>query len=209
MSFYRERILPRVIDKACSAGQTMKLRSRLVPHARGVVLEVGMGSALNLEFYEPAEVTLIYGLEPSEGMRKRAAERVARSEVAVEWLPLSGESIPLGDASVDTVLLTFTLCTIPDPDAALSEMRRVLRPGGELLFIEHGEALDARVAGLQRRLNPGWKRLAGGCNLDRAMPRLIEEGGFEIVELESAYVPKLMKFLGYVHVGRARAAAEH
>jgi ubiquinone/menaquinone biosynthesis C-methylase UbiE len=204
MSLYEERILPRIVDKACSAGQVMKLRSRIVPLAEGVVLEVGMGSGLNLELYDPAKVSLVYGLEPSEGMRKVAAPKLAASRVAVEWLGLPGEQIPLADRSVDTVLLTFTLCTIPDARAALAQMRRVLRPSGELLFLEHGESPDAGVRSWQRRLNPGWKKIAGGCNLDRAMPRLIEEAGFDISEVESFYVPKIMKIAGYVYLGRAR-----
>jgi ubiquinone/menaquinone biosynthesis C-methylase UbiE len=204
MSFYEERVLPHVIDRACSAGQVMKLRSQIVPLARGVVLEVGMGSGINLALYDPDRVGLVYGLEPSEGMRKKAAPKVEASRVPVEWLDLPGEQIPLPDESVDSVLLTFTLCTIPDWRAALGQMHRVLRPSGELLFVEHGEAPDEGVRRWQRRLNPGWKKIAGGCNLDRAMPRLIAESGFEITELESHYVPKAMKIAGYVYKGRAR-----
>ena len=140
MSFYEERILPHIIDKACSMGQVMKLRSQVVPQARGRVLEVGMGSGINLEFYNQDQVELVYGLEPSEGMRRKALPNLQRSPIKVEWLDLPGEKIPLEDNSVDTVLLTFTLCTIPDWHAALQQMKRVLRPGGNLLFLEHGES---------------------------------------------------------------------
>ena len=132
MSLYEEKILPHIIDRACSMGQVMKLRSQVVPKARGIVLEVGMGSGINLEFYDAAKVDLVYGLEPSLGMRKKAQPNLARSNVKVEWLDLPGEQIPLEDNSVDTVLLTFTLCTIPDWQAALEQMKRVLRPDGEL-----------------------------------------------------------------------------
>jgi len=203
MGFYEERVLPRIIDRACSAGQVMKLRHRVVPRAEGVVLEVGMGSGLNLELYDPGKVSLVYGLEPSEGMRREAAPKLAASKVPVEWLGLRGEEIPLPTESVDTVLLTFTLCTIPDFRAALGQMWRVLRPEGALLFVEHGSAPDERVRTWQRRLNPGWKKIAGGCNLDRPIPRLLETAGFSIDELESFYVPKVMKIAGYVYVGRA------
>jgi ubiquinone/menaquinone biosynthesis C-methylase UbiE len=206
MSFYEERILPRIVDRACSAGQVMKLRSQVVPHARGVVLEVGMGPGINLELYDPSQVSLVYGLEPSEGMRRRAEPKLKAAEVRVEWLGLPGEQIPLPDESVDTVLLTFTLCTIPDFRAALAQMRRVLRPSGELLFLEHGESPEASVRDWQRRLNSGWKKIAGGCNLDRPIPRLLADAGFEIIELESAYVPKTMKIAGFVYKGRARKA---
>jgi ubiquinone/menaquinone biosynthesis C-methylase UbiE len=206
MSFYEERVLPHIIDRACSAGQVMKLRSRVVPLAKGVVLEVGMGSGINLALYDPGQVSLVYGLEPSEGMRRKAEPKIAAADVAVEWLDLPGEQIPLGDASVDTVLLTFTLCTIPDWRLALEQMSRVLRPGGELLFLEHGESPDDGVRGWQRRINPGWKKIAGGCNLDRPIPRLIEETGFRVTDLESFYIPKAMKIAGYVYKGRASKA---
>jgi ubiquinone/menaquinone biosynthesis C-methylase UbiE len=204
MSFYEERVLPHIVERACAAGQVMKLRSQVVPHARGVVLEVGMGPGINLELYDPSRVSLVYGLEPSEGMRRRAEPKLKSSAVLVEWLGLPGEQIPLSDESVDTVLLTFTLCTIPDFRAALAQMRRVLRPSGELLFLEHGEAPEASVRTWQRRLNPGWKKIAGGCNLDRPIPRLLTEAGFRVTELESFYVPKAMKIAGFVYKGRAR-----
>jgi ubiquinone/menaquinone biosynthesis C-methylase UbiE len=206
MSFYEERVLPHIVERACAAGQVMKLRSQVVPHARGVVLEVGMGPGINLELYDPSRVSLVYGLEPSEGMRRRAEPKLKSSAVLVEWLGLPGEQIPLSDESVDTVLLTFTLCTIPDFRAALAQMRRVLRPSGELLFLEHGEAPEASVRTWQRRLNPGWKKIAGGCNLDRPIPRLLTEAGFRVTELESFYVPKSMKIAGFVYKGRARKA---
>ncbi len=185
----------------------MKLRSQVVPHATGTVLEVGMGSGINLEFYSPETVSLVYGLEPSEGMRRKAQANLGRSPVTVEWLDLPGEKIPLPDESVDTVLLTFTLCTIPDWQAALHQMKRVLRPGGELLFLEHGQSPDEAVQKWQHRITPGWKRIAGGCHLNRPIAELIRETGFEITELENFYMPKAPKFAGYIYKGRARHPA--
>jgi ubiquinone/menaquinone biosynthesis C-methylase UbiE len=163
-----------------------------------------MGSGINLEFYNPDTVSLVYGLEPSEGMRRKAQANLAKSSVAVEWLDLPGEQIPLSDNSVDTVLLTFTLCTIPDWRAALDQMKRVLKPDGELLFLEHGESPDEGVCKWQHRITPGWKKIAGGCHLNRPIAELIREAGFEITELENLYVPKAPKFAGYIYKGRAR-----
>ena len=204
MSFYENRILPHIIDRACSMGQIMKLRSQLVPQARGRVLEVGMGSAINMEFYDAEQVEMVYGLEPSDGMRRKAQPNLAKSPVAVKWLDLPGEEIPLDDQSVDTVLLTFTLCTIPDWHTALKQMFRVLKPGGELLFLEHGESPDDGIRKWQNRITPGWKKLAGGCHLNRNIAELIRDAGFEILELENLYVPKAPKIAGYIYKGKAR-----
>jgi ubiquinone/menaquinone biosynthesis C-methylase UbiE len=185
-------------------GQVMNLRSQVVPQARGTVLEVGMGSGLNLEFYDADKVDLVYGLEPSPGMRKKARPNLAKSKVKVEWLDLPGEQIPLADNSVDTVLLTFTLCTIPDWQAALEQMKRVLRPDGELLFLEHGQSPHQSTRTWQNRITPAWKKVAGGCHLNRPITELIQQAGFRIMELENLYVPKAPKIAGYIYKGRAR-----
>ncbi|MGP9831337.1 class I SAM-dependent methyltransferase [Marinobacter sp. NSM] len=203
MSFYEDRVLPHIIDKACSMGQVMKLRSQIVPRARGKVLEVGMGSGINLEFYDQSQVEMVYGLEPSEGMRRKALPNLNRSHITVEWLDLPGEKIPLEDNSVDTVLLTFTLCTIPDWRAALLQMKRVLKPGGDLLFLEHGEAAHETIRKWQHRITPGWKMLAGGCHLNRQIADLIRQAGFEIQELENLYMPNAPKIAGFIYKGRA------
>lgn len=203
MSFYEDRILPHIIDCACSMGQVMKLRSQVVPRARGRVLEVGMGSAINLPFYNADQVQTVYGLEPSEGMRRKARPNLEKSPVTVEWLDLPGEQIPLDNESIDTVLLTFTLCTIPDWHAALGQMWRVLKPGGELLFLEHGESPDKGTRKWQHRVTPGWKKIAGGCHLNRPIADLIREGGFQIEELENLYLPKAPRIAGYIYKGRA------
>lgn len=206
-SFYEEKILPHVIDCTCSMGQVMKLRSQVVPEAKGVVLEVGMGSGLNLEFYQPERVRHVYGLEPSEGMRRKAQSNLNRSSVRVEWLSLPGEKIPLPESTVDTVVLTFTLCSIADWRAALAQMLRVLKPGGELLFLEHGLSPEPKVQKWQNRLTPGWKRIAGGCHLNRPINELIREAGFEVDELENLYIPKSPKFAAYIYKGRAHKPA--
>lgn len=203
MGFYDNYILPHIIDKACSMGQIMKLRSQLVPDASGVVLEVGMGSAINLAFYDPQKVSLVYGLEPSEGMRRKAQANLRSSAVKVEWLDLPGEQIPLPDESVDTVLLTFTLCTIPDWETALLQMKRVLKPRGRLLFLEHGETPEAGVCKWQHRMTPLWKTFAGGCHLNRPIARLLEQTGFTIESLENLYVPKTPRIAGYIYKGSA------
>ena len=203
MRFYEERILPHLVDKACSMGQVRHLRSQIVPHAHGRVLEVGMGSGLNLEFYNRDQVDMVYGLEPSEGMRRKAIPNIDRSPVSVEWLSLPGEQIPLPDESIDTVLLTFTLCTIPDWRKALEQMKRVLKPGGDLLFLEHGEAPHEATRKWQHRITPAWKKVAGGCHLNRHIADLITHAGFEIQELENLYMPNAPKIAGYLYKGRA------
>jgi ubiquinone/menaquinone biosynthesis C-methylase UbiE len=182
----------------------MKLRSQLVPRATGTVLEVGMGSGINLQFYNATKVNLVYGLEPSEGMRRKAQNNLAASPVSVTWLDLPGEKIPLAGNSVDTVLLTFTLCTIPDWHAALQQMKRVLKPGGELLFVEHGESPDATTRKWQHRITPGWKLFAGGCHLNRDIAAMIQDAGLEITELNNLYIPGAPKIAGYIYKGIAR-----
>ncbi len=165
MSFYENRVLPQLVDLACSTRPNQKQREKIVPLAEGEVLEVGFGSGLNLPFYDAQKVKKIWGLEPSEGMRRKAQSLVDASELAVEFIDLPGESIPLEANSIDTVLVTYTLCTIPDAISALEGMRRVLKPRGSLLFCEHGIAPDESVRRWQSRLNPIWSQVAGGCNM--------------------------------------------
>jgi ubiquinone/menaquinone biosynthesis C-methylase UbiE len=189
MGLYRRHILPRIVHFTCGLKPTMRQRAKVVPRARGRVLEVGIGSGLNLPFYDPAKVSKVWGLDPAPEMT-RMAKRAARAlPFEVEFIGLPGDEIPLADHSVDTVLVTYTLCTIPDTAPALAQMRRVLRPDGELIFCEHGAAPDASVRRWQDRLNPAWKRLGGGCNLNRPIPSLIEAGGFHIEHLDAMYIP--------------------
>ena len=203
MGLYATYVLPHLIDLACGSGDIARQRTKIVPRAHGRVLEVGMGPGLNLPFYDRSSVELVWGLEPSEGMRRKAAAALEATDLDVRWLDLPGEEIPLEDRSVDTVVLTYTLCTIPDWERALGQMRRVLKPGGHLLFSEHGEAPDEAVRRWQHRIDPVWTRLAGGCHIIRPIPQLIESAGFEFVDLESAYLPG-PKVSGYHSWGAAR-----
>jgi len=202
MSWYEEKILPRLINVACSSKPANKQREKIVPRASGDVLEIGFGSGLNLAHYDRDKVRRIWGLEPSEGMRKLAVGPIADSELDVELIDLPGEEIPLEDDSVDTVLITFTLCTIPEVASALDGMRRVLKPGGQLLFSEHGKAPDANVKKWQDRMNPVWKKFSGGCNMNRDIPALLDAAGLEIQDDNRMYVPGL-KSLSYMYWGAA------
>ncbi len=181
----------------------MELRAKVVPLAYGDVLEVGMGSALNLDLYDPNRVNKVWGLEPSIGMRKRAEKNLEKSPVHVEWLGLPGEKIPLDDSSVDSVVLTYTLCTISDWRAAMEQIYRVLKPRGKLLFCEHGRSPDSSVESLQNKLNPVWSKLFGGCNLNRTVINNIEETGFKIEWNENMYMNKFAKFATYMSFGSA------
>jgi ubiquinone/menaquinone biosynthesis C-methylase UbiE len=189
MGFYDDKILPRLINAACGVKPSMKQREKIVPRAEGDVLEIGFGSGLNVPYYDTKKVRKIFGLEPSEGMRKLAADRVAGSQLNIEFIDLPGEEIPLEANSVDTVLMTYTLCTISDVPAALEGMRRVLKPGGKLLYCEHGKAPDENVHRWQNRLNPAWGKVTGGCNMNRDIPALIEASGFSISSDERMYIP--------------------
>lgn len=206
MGFYDKHILPRFINCACGAKPIMKQREKVVPQAHGTVLEIGIGTGLNLPYYDASRMQRLIGLDPSEESWVLAGERAAHVDFPVEFIGLPGEEIPLEDASVDTVLITFALCTIPDPVAALHGMARVLRPGGSLVFCEHGKAPDVGVNKWQNRINPFWRRLAGGCNLNRDIPAILGEGGFRITELEQCYLPGTPKFAGYNFWGRAQQA---
>ena len=203
MSFYEDRVLPHLINWACSTGPQRKQREKIVHLAEGDVLEVGFGSGLNLPFYDADKVRRIFALEPSEGMRRKAQPNVAASSLDIEFIDLPGERIPLDNNSIDTVLVTYTLCTIADAVAALDGMRRVLKPGGRLIFCEHGAAPDETVRRWQHRLNGGWSRFAGGCNMNRDIVDLIEGGGFEITMDERMYIPG-PRMLNYNFWGTAR-----
>ena len=203
MGLYETHILPRFLDVACGAKPIGYQRRKVVPEASGRVLEIGMGSGLNLPYYDASKVDMIFGLEPAEPMRRRAAAKVAACGIPVEFIDLPGEEIPLEDNTVDTVLVTYTLCTIPDGVAALKGMARVLKPGGKLIFCEHGKAPDANVAKWQDRINPLWNKIAGGCNLNRPIPDMLAEGGFRIEGLKTMYLPSTPRFAGFNYWGQA------
>jgi len=189
MGLYERFLLPKVVNFTCSMKPSMRQRAKVVPLASGSVLEVGFGSGLNLPFYDSTKVQRVWALDPSAEMWAIAEGRVRGAAFPVEFLRAPAEQIPLAHGSVDTVLVTYTLCTLPDVRRALGEMARVLKPGGELVFCEHGAAPDESVRRWQNRLNPVWKALGGGCNLNRPIPSLIEEGGFRMRELSSMYIP--------------------
>jgi ubiquinone/menaquinone biosynthesis C-methylase UbiE len=184
----------------------MKQREKVVPHASGIVLEIGIGTGLNLPYYDANKVKRVIGLDPSEKSWELAGERASQLAFPVEFIGLPSEKIPLDDDSVDTVVVTFSLCTIPDPVAALRGMKRVLRAEGNLIFCEHGRAPDEKIYRWQNRINPLWKRLAGGCNLNRDIPHLLTSGGFAVSDIEADYLPGTPRFAGYNYWGSARPA---
>jgi ubiquinone/menaquinone biosynthesis C-methylase UbiE len=167
----------------------MRQREKVVPLAQGRVLEIGIGSGLNFPYYDASKVTKVWGLDPSPELTKMAEAAARGLPFEVEFFRLPGDDIPLERDSVDTVLMTYTLCTIPETEPALREMGRVLKPGGKLIFCEHGAAPDASVLRWQDRLDPLWQRLGGGCHLNRRIPDLIEQGGFNIRTIETMYLP--------------------
>lgn len=189
MGFYDDKILPHLIDFACGMGHVMKTRAQVVPMAEGRVLEIGIGTGLNLSFYDTQKVSAIVGVDPAAQMQTLARQRADNIGIPVEMVALELGQIQAADASFDSIVCTFTLCTIPDPLAALQEMRRVLKPGGKFLFSEHGRAPDAGVRAWQNRITPLWKPLAGGCHLNRDIPALLSAGGFHIREVQSSYLP--------------------
>ncbi len=189
MGLYEKYVLPKITEFLCSGKPIMYQRKKVVHLARGRVLEIGIGSGLNLQFYDSSKVEYVWGLDPSAQMRKMTEKRVIKTPFEVEFIGRSGEEIPLESNRVNTVLVTYTLCTIPDVLQALSEMRRVLKPRGELIFCEHGLAPDEDVRRWQDRINPIWKRMGAGCNLNRPIPNIIKQGGFKINNIETMYIP--------------------
>jgi ubiquinone/menaquinone biosynthesis C-methylase UbiE len=204
MGVYERYVLPRLTDLSMRNAAARAERARLIPEASGVVLEVGVGSGLNLPLYGP-EVRRLYALDPSLELWRLACGRAAAAPFPVEFLLGSAERIPLKDMSVDTVVTTWTLCTIPDPGRALGEMRRVLKPKGTLVFIEHGRAPEPGVRRWQERLTPLWRRIGGGCTLDRPIDALIGDSGFDVARLEPGY-GRGPRVLSYLYRGLARPA---
>lgn len=204
MGLYAKYVLPRFIDLSMRNKETARVRGDWVPRARGDVLEVGIGSGLNLPFYS-VEVSRIYGVEPSPELQKLARKRSVGKAIQVEFLSQSAEEpLPFLDQSVDTVVITWTLCSIADPPRALRQMKRVLKPSGQLIFVEHGRAPDSGVAAWQDRLTPVWKRIGGGCHLNRKIDDLLLEAGFAIDELRTTYLsgprPMTYTYQGLAHV---------
>ena len=204
-NLYDRWVLPVLLDACCGMKIVQDQRARIVPRARGRVLEVGIGSGLNLPYYDRAELTSLEGLDPADQLNAKAERRAKEAGLDVRLVTLSAEQIPAEDGTYDSVVCTFTLCTIPDAVKALHEMKRVLKPGGELLFCEHGRSPDPAVSRWQDRLTPWWRPLAGGCHLNRDVRTMLSDGGFRPTEIQSEYL-KGPKPMLYVTRGVAVAA---
>ena len=189
MGIYDKHLLPRLVHFTCGQNPSMRQREKVVPLAQGRVLEIGIGSGLNIPFYDPRKVQHLWGLDPSAEMWAIAQKHAAQHHLDAEFIQSVAESIPLDNNSVDTVLVTYTMCTIPDIHAALDEIRRVLKPAGRLIFCEHGKAPDKSVQRWQNRLNPIWTKFSGGCNLNRPIPGLLEQSGFKSSDMQTMYLP--------------------
>ena len=203
MGLYTKYVLPTLIDLTMRNRETTRLRAEWLPRARGNVLEVGIGSGLNLPFYT-SDVQRVLGVDPSAELQNMARKRSATLALNVDFALQSAECpLPIDDTSIDTVVVTWTLCSISKPLQALSEMKRVLKNDGSLLFLEHGRSPDPRVVRWQDRLTPLWKRISGGCHLNRRIDELIEQAGFHIAEIEAAYLPG-PRPMTYTYKGRAQ-----
>lgn len=201
MGFYQEHVLPRLTDRVMRTGELERLRGRVLTGLAGEVVEIGFGSGLNVAHY-PRAVTGVLAVEPATVGRKLAAGRVAAAGVPVSYIGTDAQALPLPDGSTDHAVSTWTLCTIPEPGRALAELRRVLRPGGQLHFVEHGLAPDAKVARAQDRYTPLQRRLAGGCHLNRPIDRLLTGAGLELTELSTFYLTGPRAW-GYTYLGVA------
>ncbi len=203
-TWYEHRVLPLGLDFVCGLGRFSQQREQVVPKARGRVLEIGIGTGLNLPHYAREQVDSITGIDPATELHPWAARRARDAGLQVELVPLQAEALPFAEHSFDTVLVTYALCTIADPVAALHEMRRVLKPEGQLIYCEHGLAPEDAVQRWQRRIGPIWCRCAGGCQLDRDIPALIQSAGFELLEPQAGYIAGPRPFT-YNYWGQARA----
>lgn len=189
MSYYEKRILPKLINFACGLGPMMKQRAKVVPLAKGNVLEIGIGSGLNLAYYEKDKVKNLIGIDPSKETWALNEASTAKLGFDVQYIQTGAENIPIDNQCIDTVVITYTLCTIPSTVEALQEIKRVLKPAGQILFVEHGKAPDAAVLKWQNRINPLWKKIGGGCNLNRDIPKIFTESGFKMTDLQTMYLP--------------------
>lgn len=203
-SWWERHMVPRLIGCACAQPQIMKARSRIVPQAAGDVLELGCGGGINMGFYDAAKITSFAGVDPSPALLERSREAAQAIGIAADIRGGVGEAIPFDNASFDTILITFTLCSVDDQRKVLSEMRRVLRPGGKVLFLEHGRAPDDGVQKWQRRIEPVWKRIGGNCHLTRSVTGAYADAGFAIAAAEKGYMPKTPRPFGWIEWGEAR-----
>ncbi|HEY0974735.1 MAG TPA: class I SAM-dependent methyltransferase [Solimonas sp.] len=202
--WYDRHVMPRLVGGLCGMKGVRRFRSRIVPEAQGRVVEIGIGPGHNLPLYDPARVERIWGVDPVLEMTAPAARAIAACPIPVELIAAGAESIPLETASADCAVLTYTACTLPDVPSAMAELRRVLKPGGQVLFCEHGASCDAAVCRWQDRLDPLWARLAGGCHLNRRVDRDLREAGFDVELRFEGYMPWTPKPVGYTRIGAAR-----
>lgn len=203
MSLYEKYVLPKFLNCACGSKPVSYQRKKVVPLAEGKVLEIGIGSGLNLPFYDKAKIDEIWGLDPSEELSEMAKQVADEESMEVKFISSGAEDIPLPDNYFDCVLVTYTMCTIPEVQRANQEIRRVLKENGKMIFCEHGEAPDQNIRKWQNRINPFWGKLAGGCNINRKIPSLIQDSGFDIIEMEAMYLPNTPKIAGYNYWGYA------
>ncbi|MDE2561617.1 MAG: class I SAM-dependent methyltransferase [Sphingomonadales bacterium] len=201
--WYDEHVVPRLIRCACSSPAIMDLREKVIPLATGKVFELGCGGGINQRYYDRDKVTAFSGIDPTAKLLDYAREQIRRKGWEADIRAGKGEAIPFGDAEFDTVVCTYTLCSVEDPARVLSEMRRVLKPGGKFLFLEHGSAPDAGVRKWQGRIEPVWKRMAGGCHLTRQVGGAVLDGGFLLEEHDCEYAPKTPKWAGWMEWGVA------
>lgn len=202
-NWYNERIVPGLIRCACSGPAIMRLREMVVPLAGGAVFELGCGGGLNQRFYDPARVKSYAGIDPSAGGLAFARAEAQKKGWDPDIRAGTGEAIPFVNDSFDSIVCTFTLCSVQNPKQTIQEMRRVLKPGGKLLFAEHGAAPDFAIAKWQRRIEPAWKRIAGGCHLTRQVSDAIGSGGFVVEPLGAQYAPRVPRFAGWMEWGVA------
>ena len=203
MSLYEKYVLPKFLNCACGSKPVARQREKVVPLAEGRVLEIGIGSGLNLPFYDKTKVDEIWGLDPSEELSEMARTVATQEGMKVNFISSGAEEIPLPDDHFDSVLITYTMCTIPEVIRANTEIRRVLKEQGKMIFCEHGVAPDDNIRKWQKRINPFWGKIAGGCNIDRNIPSLIQDSGFDIIEIEEMYLPNTPKIAGYNFWGYA------
>ena len=202
-SAYENYVLPKLLDTCCSTKPINYQREKIVPNASGTVLEIGIGSGLNIPFYNISKIDKIYGLDPSIQLCKKAIKKAEKINMNIDFLFEGAEEIKLKSNSIDTVVITYTLCSIPNPMDALKEIKRVIRSDGNILFCEHGIAPDIKVSKWQNRINPIWGKLFGGCNINRDIPSIISNSGFKVQNLEQMYLPSTPKIVGYNYWGSA------
>ena len=202
-SLYEKYLLPKMLDCCCSTKPINYQRNKVVPHAKGKILEIGIGSGINIPFYKKSQIEKLYGLDPSEELNHMALKVANKHNLDVEFLLSGAEEIPLPSNSIDTILITYTLCTIPDLNSSMSEMKRVLKDDGNFLFCEHGIAPDLNIIKWQNRINPVWGKLFGGCSINRDIPDIIQSSGFKLNKLNQMYLPGTPKIVGYNYWGHA------